>query len=118
MMDEAIMATVQRGDEAEPFARLNRQGAGLRSHLPTATVWGADAGTHVLLTLPPEAPSAAQVQQAARALGVGIYALKDTPAWLIEDFPNHDRSLLVGYTHLTETQIASGLARVGRALNA
>jgi GntR family transcriptional regulator/MocR family aminotransferase len=51
-------------------------------------------------------------------MGVGIYALKDTPAWLVEHFPNHDRSLLVGYTHLTEAQIASGMARVAQALKA
>jgi GntR family transcriptional regulator/MocR family aminotransferase len=88
----------------------------LRTHLPGTRVSGADAGTHVLLTLPPEAPTASAVQQAALALGVGVQPLADSPAWFVEHLDNADRCLLLGYTHLTEAQIEQGIAGLGRAV--
>ncbi|MBA3588244.1 PLP-dependent aminotransferase family protein [Methylibium sp.] len=90
----------------------------LRAELPGAAVSGAEAGTHVYLTLPAGAPRAALVQQACRALGVGVYPLADSPAWLYEHLADHERGLLMGYTHLSEAQIRRGIAVLGTALAA
>lgn len=88
----------------------------LRAHVPDAVVSGTEAGTHLYLTLPPGAPAAATVQRGCRELGVGVYPLADSPCWFYEHRADHERSLLVGYTHLSEAQIAHGIARLGTAL--
>jgi GntR family transcriptional regulator/MocR family aminotransferase len=98
--------------------RRNALVEALRTHVPGATVRGTEGGTHLYLTLPAGAPDAAQVQQTCRALGVGVHPLADSPAWLYEHLPDHERSLLVGYIHLNEAQIERGIALLAKALSA
>ena len=90
-------------------------GALLR-HLGDVVVSGAEAGTHLFVTLPPTAPPAREVQRAAREVGVGIYPLEDSPAWLFQHMPDHQHSFVLGYTHLTEAQIGDGIARLASAI--
>eukprot|EP01038_Epipyxis_sp_PR26KG_P001653 gene1653-biopygen1194 len=40
------------------------------------------------------------------------------PDWLYEHLPDHERGLVMGYAHLTESQIARGVARIGDILGA
>jgi GntR family transcriptional regulator / MocR family aminotransferase len=124
-LDQAALAQFIREGSWETHIKRLRHICGLRrdallealrAHLPGAAVWGAEAGTHLFLTLPPGAPPAAQVQQACRALGVGVYPLADSPAWLYEHLEGHERSLLMGYAHLNEAQIRRGIVLLGRAL--
>ena len=97
--------------------RRNALVKALRTHLPAATtISGTEAGTHLFVTLPPGAPPAAKVQDAARKLGVGVYRLADSPAWFYEHLEGHQRSLLMGYAHLGEEQIYQGVELLGRAV--
>jgi len=96
--------------------RRNALVAALRTHLPGAMHSGAEAGTHLFVTLPPGSPPAAKVQEAAKKLGVGVYCLADSPAWFYEHLEGHQRSLLMGYAHLGEDQIYQGIELLGRAL--
>jgi GntR family transcriptional regulator/MocR family aminotransferase len=98
--------------------RRNALVAALRTHLPGTTISGAEAGTHLFVTLPPGSPPAAKVQEAARKQGVGVYCLADSPAWFYEHLDGHQRSLLLGYAHLSEDQIFQGVELLGRALTA
>jgi anaerobic selenocysteine-containing dehydrogenase/DNA-binding transcriptional MocR family regulator len=84
----------------------------LRDRFASAVVTGADAGTHVCLTLAPGSPTADEVRDAALAVGVGVYPFEDSPVWLYEHFDAHERSLLLGYTHLREEQIEDGISRL------
>ena len=79
-------------------------------------VSGAEAGTHLFVTLPRNAPSGREVQRAAREVGVGVYPLDDSAAWLFQHMRDHERSLLLGYTHLTEAQIGDGIALLAGAI--
>lgn len=97
-------------------ARRNALVSALRTHLPMARVFGAEAGTHALLSLPAEAPTAPEVRRAALELGVGLQPLSDSPAWFVEHLENAERCLLLGYTHLSEEQIAQGIALLGQAV--
>jgi GntR family transcriptional regulator / MocR family aminotransferase len=97
-------------------ARRNALVGALRSRLAGALVTGTAAGTHVLVRLPDDAPDAATLQQSARALGVGVYPLADSPVWFHEQLPGHERCLMLGYAHLTEAQIGHGIARLGQAV--
>jgi GntR family transcriptional regulator/MocR family aminotransferase len=90
-------------------------GALLR-HLDNVVVSGAEAGTHLFVTLPRNAPPGREVQRAAREVGVGVYPLDDSPAWLFQHMRDHERSLLLGYTHLTEAQIGDGIALLAGAI--
>jgi GntR family transcriptional regulator/MocR family aminotransferase len=87
----------------------------LRRELPQVSVSGAEAGTHLYLTLPAGAAGAARLQADCRARGVGVYPLDDSPAWLHEHL-EPDRHLLLGYGHLGEAQIREGIARCAAAL--
>jgi GntR family transcriptional regulator/MocR family aminotransferase len=90
----------------------------LRAEVPGTSVLGTEGGTHLFATLPPGAPAAADLQRACRARGVGLYPLADSPAWLYEHQYGHERSLLLGYTHLTETQIRRGIEVLGSVIAA
>jgi GntR family transcriptional regulator/MocR family aminotransferase len=90
----------------------------LRMHVPGAAVSGIEGGTHLYVTLPASAPRAMQVQEACRTLGVGVYPLADSPAWLYEHLHDSDRSLVMGYTHLSEAQIRQGIELLGCAVTA
>lgn len=87
----------------------------LRRELPQVSASGAEAGTHLYLTLPAGSAGAARLQADCRAHGVGVYPLDDSPAWLHEHL-EPDRHLLLGYGHLGEAQIREGIARCAAAL--
>jgi GntR family transcriptional regulator/MocR family aminotransferase len=88
----------------------------LRRDLPQVSVSGAEAGTHLYLTLPSGTIGAARLQAECHARGVGVYPLDDSPAWLCEHLDDPDRHLLLGYGHLNEAQIREGIARCAAAL--
>ncbi len=91
--------------------------AELRRAFGTAAVTGADAGTHLAWTLPPEAPDAAVVAAAAAAEGIGVSALAGdlsqagVPARFV------DRTLYLNYSSLTEDAIARGIRGLATIIN-
>ena len=90
----------------------------MREHMPDASISGSEGGTHLFVTLPSGASSAATVQRACRARRVGVYPLADSPAWLYDHLPDSERILLMGYAHLSEAQIRLGIATLGSVLEA
>jgi GntR family transcriptional regulator/MocR family aminotransferase len=76
---------------------------------------GAEAGMHVMLTLPPYFPPVEEIVQIAATEGVGLYTLKDAGAY--ETGPaRYPRTLLLGYASLSPDEIRSGIARVASGL--
>ncbi len=120
-LEQAALAQFMREGSYESHLKRLRQTCGrkrdvlldaLREHLPEVAVSGQEAGTHLCLQFPDDAPTALEWRAAAGAVGVGIHPLSDSSAWLYEHLPGFDRTLLVGYAHLSEAQIATGIARL------
>jgi len=86
-------------------ARRDRLVAELKSHFGDVDLSGQEAGLHLVWHLPPDFPSASEIQRRARENGVGVYALSSGAAF---DFDNTapDRTLVLGYSSLDEDQIA------------
>lgn len=90
--------------------------AALHRHFGEVEISGAECGEHLVWRLPRGLPSAPALQTLARAHGVGVHCLEDSPAWLYEQMEDRDRILLLGYPSLTEEQIVEGVARLAAAV--
>ena len=90
----------------------------LHEHLPEAAISGQDAGTHLCLQFPDDAPTASEWRAAAQSVGVGIHPLADSACWLHEHLPGFERTVLLGYSHLNESQIDAGIARLAQCVPA
>lgn len=90
--------------------------AALQRCFPGSRVTGAESGSHVVWRLPPGLPPADELKAIAHANGVGVYPLGDSPSWFYEEYPDHDRILLLGYTLLGEDQINDAVERLRTAL--
>ena len=88
----------------------------LHSHFGDADISGAEGGMHLVWRLPRSLSPANELQVTARSHGVGIYPLQDSPAHLYGHMPDQDRILLLGYTQLSEEQIAQGVARLAASV--
>ena len=94
--------------------------AALRELFASDAVSGSGAGMHVLWHLPPGLPAAREVERVARGAGVGVYSLDSGNTWLGDEACRQraERTLLLGYAALNEAEIATGLSRLQRALQA
>jgi GntR family transcriptional regulator/MocR family aminotransferase len=88
----------------------------INEHFGEVAVRGDAAGTHMLWNLPARCPSAAEFQQTVRSAGVGIYPLQSGTVLHADFLPGFERSMLLGYVHLTPAQIGDGFARIAQAL--
>jgi len=88
----------------------------LHSHFGDIEISGAESGMHLVWRLPRHLPPAHELQVTARSCGVGIYCLRNSPAYLYEQMEDCDRILLLGYTSLTEEHIEEGIAALAQAL--
>jgi GntR family transcriptional regulator/MocR family aminotransferase len=89
--------------------------AALPRHLGEVAISGTQGGVHLVWRLPRELAPAHEFAASARAHGVGVYSLQDSPACLYGHMEDHGRTLLLGYTSLTQEQIAAGIARLASA---
>jgi GntR family transcriptional regulator/MocR family aminotransferase len=124
-LEQATLAAfIREGSLAEHLRRIRQTYrerrdaliAALHRHFGEVEISGAECGQHLLWRLPRDLPPACEVQTIARAHGVGVRCLRDSPAWLYEHMKDRDRILLLGYPSLTEKQIAQGVARLASAL--
>lgn len=76
---------------------------------------GAESGAHLVWRLPRELAPAREFQARARALGVGVYPLQESPACFYEHLEGWERILLLGYAALGEERIERGIALLGAA---
>jgi GntR family transcriptional regulator/MocR family aminotransferase len=84
----------------------------LHRHFGDVEISGTEAGMHLVWRLRRGLAPAQQFQAAAHAQGVGVYPLHDSPAYFYEHMEDWERILLLGYTLLSEEQIAQGIARL------
>ncbi|QRG05745.1 PLP-dependent aminotransferase family protein [Xanthobacter dioxanivorans] len=87
----------------------------LTEHFGTARISGAEAGMHVMWTLPDHFPSVQEVAQLAAEEGVGVYTLEAAGAHEIGP-SRYPRALVLGYAALTPEAIRTGIARIARTL--
>ena len=87
----------------------------VQDHFGQCRIAGAEAGMHVMWTLPPDLPSVEEVVKVAAAESVGLYTLKDAGAYEMGP-TRYPRTLLLGYASLSPDEIRDGIARVARGL--
>jgi GntR family transcriptional regulator/MocR family aminotransferase len=88
----------------------------LRRHFGDVDLRGLDGGMHLVWRLPPDFPTAAQVEELARQHGVGAYAFANGGAWAFDRGDDAERVLMFGYSSLSESQIRAGVRRLAAAL--
>jgi len=88
------------------------------THFGETHMSGTEGGTHMLWRLPEALGKAMDLQRHARTIGVGLHPLEEGAVLHHQVFPNSDRNVVMGYTHLTEAQIADGLAKIAGAIRA
>jgi GntR family transcriptional regulator/MocR family aminotransferase len=125
-LDQAVMAEFIRSGAFEKHLRLIRKHyLGRRDHLiqqlrlrlgPECIVKGADSGMHLAVYLPDIGMTAHALQIKLKAMGVGVYALKESPARQFNRFPRDEDILLLGYAGLTEQKISIAIARMAEGL--
>ncbi|MCB1716676.1 MAG: PLP-dependent aminotransferase family protein [Candidatus Competibacteraceae bacterium] len=90
--------------------------AALTTHFGPVRLGGLEGGMHIVWKLPPQLPDAPQVQALALQAGVGVYALDGGAATDFDQPGYREKTLLLGYSSLTEDEIQAGIARLAQAL--
>ncbi len=88
----------------------------LQRYFGNVQLSGLEGGMHLVWHLPKSFPKSETVQKMAQDAGIGVYSL---PAAAVYDFGNkahHDRTLLLGYSSVTEKQISDGIATLATTL--
>jgi GntR family transcriptional regulator/MocR family aminotransferase len=88
----------------------------IETNFGEANLRGNSGGTHMLWSLPDHCPTAAQLQQVARSVGVGIHPLHSATVLYGELLPGYERHVLLGYVHLKPAQIEEGFSVIATAL--
>jgi GntR family transcriptional regulator/MocR family aminotransferase len=78
---------------------------------------GADAGMHMMWTLPDTLPDAITVAAAAARFSVGVYPLPVIGARSFKPAASRERGLILGYSSLSPKEITTGVARLAKALS-
>jgi GntR family transcriptional regulator/MocR family aminotransferase len=125
-LDQAVMAEFIRSGAFENHLRIIRKHyLGRRDHLiaqlrlrlgPDCVVKGADSGMHLAMYLPGMGMTAHELQIKLKAKGVGVYALKESPARQFNRFAHDEDILLLGYAGLTEQKISIAIAKMAEVL--
>lgn len=98
------------------YARRNALLAALNKHFGDSEIIGDEAGMHLAWRLPAHLPKASRVEELAIEAGVGVYTLASGAAVNFESSAESDRFLVLGFSSLTEKEIATGIARLAEAL--
>ncbi|ADJ27711.1 PLP-dependent aminotransferase family protein [Nitrosococcus watsonii] len=123
-LDQAILADfISDGGYAKHLRQIRRMYlrrrdcliAALKSHFGEVKLSGLEGGMHLVWHLPPNFPTAIEMQAIARKAGVGIYALESGGAYDYGHKEYSERILLLGYSSLAEAQICAGIAKVAAA---
>ncbi len=124
-LDQAVLADfISSGSYAQHLRRirhtyLSRRDClvnSLHKHFGDVQLSGLEGGMHVVWHLPVSLPTAEQVQKIAQDTGVGIYAMDAAAACDFGHSEYSERSLMLGYSSVTEKQIMDGIARLAAAL--
>jgi len=88
----------------------------IEHHFPGGVLSGRECGMHMMWTLPPNLPAADEIQRLALSRGVGLYPLSKAAAHEYGKAQLRDRTLVLGYTALSEGEIREAIARVAAAI--
>lgn len=87
----------------------------LRNHFGDPKITGQDSGLHFVWHLPEGIGSGREIQEKARALGIGIYTLTSGAAFNFSgDVP--DNIVMFGYSSLTEEEICEAISKLSDML--
>ncbi|MFI8455194.1 PLP-dependent aminotransferase family protein [Kitasatospora sp. NPDC085464] len=120
VLPQLVLARLMESGELDRHLRLLRRRhrrrrdamiAAIRTHLPGATVHGAAAGLHLMLTLPEE-PGCTDTELATAALALGV---KVQPLSWHTRLP-YPPGLVLGYAAGSPPDITEGVAVLGRLL--
>ncbi len=129
LVQASMAAFLQDGEFVHHLRRLRRHYAARRGvllaalarHFGAVQPAGAHAGMHVLWQAGPDLPTAVEIEQRARAAGVGVYSLRRGNAWLCEGDAAErrwERALLLGYAALNADEIEAGIESLAGAIRA
>lgn len=89
----------------------------IERHFPDSVISGKECGMHLMWTLPANLPAPEEVQQLALSCGVGLYPLSAAAAYEYGHARRFGRrSLILGYTALSVTDIREAIRRVATAV--
>lgn len=88
----------------------------LRRHFGDIELTGLEGGMHLVWRLPADCLPAAELQALAQRRGVGIYSLPSGAAFECAPSDYTDRTIMLGYSSLSERQIREGIARIADSL--
>jgi GntR family transcriptional regulator / MocR family aminotransferase len=88
----------------------------LRQSFGEVALSGLEGGMHLAWHVPEPLPPAWEIQQRARRQGVGVYPLAMAAAHDYGRYGAADRTLILGYTALTEDLIRRGVALIAASL--
>ncbi|WP_231627864.1 PLP-dependent aminotransferase family protein [Novosphingobium sp. AAP1] len=121
-LEQAVIADfLKEGAFLRHLRRIRRSYMGARDtvirsieeHFPGGALLGRECGMHMMWTLPPDLPSANDMQRIALNCGVGLYPFAGAAT---QEYGNpgrfRERSLVLGYTGLSEEAIREAFARV------
>jgi GntR family transcriptional regulator/MocR family aminotransferase len=90
--------------------------AALQKHVGSVQINPLHCGTHLVWELPPDFPSAINLQALMLKQKIGVYTLRDQNIGDADYLENCDRYLLLGFAALTEPAIEEGISRLAKAL--
>jgi GntR family transcriptional regulator/MocR family aminotransferase len=98
------------------MARRDCLVAALQKHVGSVQTNPVHCGTHLVWELPPDFPSAVELQTRMLKQQVGVYTLRDRNIGDPDYLENCDRYLLLGFAALPESAIEEGISKLARAL--
>ncbi len=126
-LDQAVLADfIASGSYAKHLRRIRHAYllrrdclvAALRAHFGEPCLGGLDGGMHLVWHLPPDLPTAAEVQDVGQQVGVGVYGLEGGAAYTFGCGGCCERVLMLGYSSVPEPKIREGIARLAAGLAA
>jgi GntR family transcriptional regulator/MocR family aminotransferase len=90
--------------------------AALQKHVGSVQINPLHCGTHLVWELPPDFPSAINLQALMLKQKIGVYTLRDQNFGDADYLENCDRYLLLGFAALPESAIEEGIYRLAKAL--
>jgi GntR family transcriptional regulator / MocR family aminotransferase len=100
------------------LARRDCLTASLARHFQNVALSGWEGGMHLAWHVPKELPTALEIHRLARRRGVGIYPLQMAAGYAYGRPDHGRRTLILGYTAVSEDLIRQGIARVADAIAA
>ena len=100
------------------LARRDCLTASFARHFQNVTLSGLEGGMHLAWHVPKELPTALEIHRLARRRGVGVYPLQMAAGYAYGRPDHARRTLILGYTALSESAIRQGVALVADAITA